>query len=183
MLCSFKDCDRPARTKGLCMGHEGQIRRGLELSPLKWKRREKGSEINFVFDEVYCPRFDLNGPCQVYKGAKYNGYGRAWNGKRNVLVYKYLWEKKNGEIPDKLVLDHQCCNRGCCNIEHLRLVTRKVNSTENIFGHPWQLGKAKTHCKRNHEFNEVNTRYTNGRRVCKICEYNNQKIRLKRKKQ
>lgn len=34
MKCSFKECDRPARAKGLCGGHYQQHRRGQPLRRL-----------------------------------------------------------------------------------------------------------------------------------------------------
>ena len=36
--CSFPDCGSPANVRGLCNGHAEQVKRGLELRPLKRKR-------------------------------------------------------------------------------------------------------------------------------------------------
>ena len=68
-----------------------------------------------------------------------------------------------------LVIDHICRNRSCVNPEHLRLVTTKVNVTENslsIQAH----NSAKTHCKNGHEFTEKNTIIANDNsRQCRTC--------------
>lgn len=90
---------------------------------------------------------------------------------KTVLVHCYVWERLVGPIPDGMVIDHQCRNRACCNIDHLRVVTPKQNVTENIVGCNWQLNAAKTHCKRVHEFTPENTRSQNGGRgrFCKTC--------------
>lgn len=41
----------------------------------------------------------------------------------------YVWEREHGTIPEGLELDHTCYNRLCCDIKHLRLVTRGENSS------------------------------------------------------
>lgn len=134
------------------------------------KRRRRGSPPDIKFDVAPCPRADLKGPCHVFRGGKHRGYGRVWCGK-NTLVHVYVWEQTHGPVPGGQVLDHQCRNRACCNVEHLRVVTRKTNVRENVVGHPWQLGRAKTHCKRGHELSGDNMRMNaSGSRVCKTCE-------------
>lgn len=143
------------------------------------KRRVRCSPPVIKFCESPCDVAGLIGSCHVYQGGKFNGYGRVWDGKRNALVHKYVYERVNGPVQSGMVLDHMCRNRACCNIDHLRVVTRKVNSTENIQGHPWQLGRAMTHCKRGHEFNSENTRIRDsGSRVCKVCEKQNRINRM-----
>lgn len=74
------------------------------------------------------------------------------------LVYK-------GEIPDKLVLDHLCRNKGCVNPDHLEAVTDRVNVVERGFG-PTAINAKKTHCIRGHLFTGHDNR---GRRICAKC--------------
>lgn len=39
--CSFDDCDRPKKTRGLCDGHYTQLIKGKELAPLRWRRKAR----------------------------------------------------------------------------------------------------------------------------------------------
>lgn len=132
-------------------------------------RRRRLSPPQILFDEAPCPRPDLEGPCHIFRGGKHRGYGRVWNG-RNMLVHVYVWQLKNGPVPVGMVIDHQCRVRACCNVNHLRLVTRSVNVKENVKGHPWQLGRAKTHCPRGHRYSPGNTMFdARGCRGCREC--------------
>lgn len=142
----------------------------ITLAPGR-QRRKRLSPPVIRYVEQPCSVPGLEGPCHIFQGGTFNGYGRVWDGKRNALVHKYIWEKRYGPVSPNRVLDHKCRRRSCCNVQHLREVTRKVNSTENIVGHPSQLGKAMTHCKRGHEFSADNTRKDRrGCRLCRTCE-------------
>lgn len=96
-----------------------------------------------------------------------SGYGQVrWNGKQ-VQVHRLVWEWVHGPIPDKMVLDHvECRNRRCANVDHLRLVTKRVNDTENRI----HASSARTHCPKNHPYDAENTIITKrGWRVCREC--------------
>lgn len=67
-----------------------------------------------------------------------------------------------------MVIDHICRNKKCVNPEHLREVSVSTNNTENSIG-MGAINKAKTHCKRGHEFTEENTRCYRGLRSCRKC--------------
>lgn len=170
-ICSFPQCGRKMKGNRLCSGHWKQVSEGKTLTPLYATQRPKGTPPRLEFDEIPCPRSDLNGPCKIFRGHKTNGYGQTTaNGKKHVPVHRYVWEQANGPIPDKMDIDHQCRNRACINVDHLRVVTRQVNITENIVGAAWQKQKAKTHCHRGHEFTEENTLIDRGHRICKACK-------------
>jgi hypothetical protein len=139
-------------------------------------RRKNGSAPRIVFDKVPCARPDLEGPCHIFRGkSERTGYGQVWVEGRMKDVHRYVWELAYGPIPDGMVMDHQCRVRRCCNVKHLRVVTRKVNATENVVGQPWQLNRAKTRCPKGHVYSLSNT-YTDkiGRRTCKACRRNSQ---------
>lgn len=143
------------------------------------QRRLRGSDPDIKYKEVPCGVSGLVGPCYQFTGATHRGYGRVWNG-RNMLVHVYVWQEAKGPVLSGMVLDHRCRNRACCNVNHLRVVTRKVNSTENVEGAQWQLNKAKTQCPRGHEYSESNTRVlSNGGRQCKAC--NRERMRRRSK--
>lgn len=81
----------------------------------------------FRFEE--CPVAGLHGDCVNYYGrTNANGYPTAYIDGFSRLLHRYVWEVSVGDIPDKLVLDHLCRNRRCCNPRHLEPVTREENA-------------------------------------------------------
>lgn len=169
-MCEFPGCGKSHEAKGLCHSHYRQLCKGKKLAPLHSTKREDGTPPRIEYREVPCLVSGLIGPCHEWTRSKNNGYGHMNFNGRTVKVHRYVWELVNGPIPDGLVIDHQCRNRACCNVDHLRVVTRKVNVTENVVGISWQLMSEKTHCKHGHPFDEENTRITtDGSRVCREC--------------
>jgi hypothetical protein len=149
-------------------------------------RRPNGSPPRVIYDEVPCPVAGLVGPCHVFRGAKVGlGYGNFQGpyGK-TVLVHRYVWAQANGSIPDGLEIDHMCRVKACCNVNHLRVVTHQVNSTENS-NSVGAVNKVKTHCPSGHAFDATNTRINRaGSRVCRIChrQHNYRSLQKKRGK-
>lgn len=148
-------------------------------------RRPAGSPPVIAFDEKPCSVPGLVGPCHIFRGAKIgNGYGNVGygGGKKSVLVHRYVWERDVGPIPPGLEIDHRCRVRACCNVKHLRVVTHKVNTTENSDS-VGAKNKVKTHCPRGHEFTPRNTRInTAGSRVCRPCHRDRENARNQRKR-
>lgn len=117
-------------------------------------------------------KVDKDGPngCWLWTGAKFsNGYGcitldrdeEGWH--HTTTPHRFAYELVVGPVPEGLVLDHLCRNKGCCNPAHVEPVTQKVN-VHRAGGAP------KTHCKRGHEWTPENTRITrNGTRNCRAC--------------
>lgn len=171
-ICDFPDCGRPVLSRGLCSGHYQQKSKGKPLIPVFSKKRPDGTPPRIEYREVPCLVPGLIGPCHEWTGYKSDkGYGSVGIGNRKtMLVHRYVWELANGQIPDGLVTDHQCRNTACCNVNHLRIVTNKVNTLENSFSTS-AINAAKTHCKRGHPFDEANTYVgNNGSRHCRKCQ-------------
>jgi hypothetical protein len=56
-----------------------------------------------------------------------NGYAVWFDGHKQTLAHRFLWERLNGKIPKGMTLDHLCRNRKCVNPDHLEIVTRGEN--------------------------------------------------------
>ncbi|MEN9449735.1 MAG: hypothetical protein RJA83_349 [Pseudomonadota bacterium] len=119
--------------------------------------------------------------CWEWQGNIFYGYGRFSFKSKAFLAHRCSYYLFNGELLDSLVIDHMCMNKKCVNPDHLRQVTRTLNTLENS-GSMSALNSKKTHCKRGHEFNEENTRYSaHGSRTCRKCA-NKHSISGRRKK-
>lgn len=55
------------------------------------------------------------------------GYGRVRHGDRTRFAHQVEYEKRNGDIPEGLELDHLCRNPPCVNPDHLEPVTHAEN--------------------------------------------------------
>lgn len=130
-------------------------------------------QSRIAYDEVACVVEGVVGNCHVCRLVDNgDGYCQVKIGGRfgrKVLVHRWIYEKEVGVIPDGVVIDHHCRNRKCCNVLHMRLVTRRVNALENSKSVA-ALNLAKTHCAKGHAYDESNTkRLKSGARKCRIC--------------
>lgn len=95
-----------------------------------------------------------------------NGYGKFFAyGK---LTGAHQWSF--GWIPDGLVIDHLCDNRGCVNPEHLAATTQQGNILRGTS--PSAENARKTHCPAGHELageNLAKTHLARGSRQCRLC--------------
>ena len=126
-------------------------------------------------------KIDKSGICWEWTGSKNNGgYGLFGLNYKMRSAHRVSYEIKWGKIPDGLVINHMCRNRGCVNPDHLEVVTQKVNVQKGLAGFKTGLkNRAKTHCPQNHEYTPDNlTKQNNNKRNCKAC--NNDRIRARR---
>lgn len=102
-------------------------------------------------------------PCLEWTGARTaGGYGVTRINGTLLYVHRIAYEAKHGKIPTGLVIDHRCRNRACFEDSHMDVVTSAENTRRG--------GNAiKTHCNRNHPFDEKNTRVRKGKRYCRRC--------------
>lgn len=182
--CTFPMCPKSRYAKQLCVGHYYQKLNGKELAPLKHKRKRGSCPLQNI-KKVKCNSPNVTGPCHIaYLYQKDNkGYIRFQFKGKMVRSHRYIWRIKRGKIPKGFGIDHQCRNRACCNIKHLRLVTHTVNALENSIS-PFALNAQKTHCKRGHKFTEENTyaKPNSKSRECKTCKADYSKERYERSK-
>jgi hypothetical protein len=122
---------------------------------------------------------DVNGPgdCWLWTGhLGGGGYGAFSLGRRDnkkIKAHRYAYETLVGPVPEGLELDHLCRVRHCVNPDHLEPVTRAENIRRgDAPAVNSARGKAMTHCKRGHPFDDENTYYPPNRpetRNCRAC--------------
>ena len=100
-----------------------------------------------------------------HKSYRENGYGQTFFQGKVTKAHRVAWIKANGEIPEGMVIDHMCGNRGCVNVKHLRVVTQQ----ENIMAGKWNRDNRDA-CSKEHPNTPENTMVRkNGKRECAEC--------------
>ncbi len=123
--------------------------------------------------ERFWVKVDLTGDCWEWTASKNKkGYGRFRFQGETRLAHRVAYEMIVGPIPFGLTLDHLCRNHGCVRPEHLEPVTQRVNVERGDgLAALARTHISKTHCPKNHPYDEGNTRVTKqGWRRCRTCE-------------
>lgn len=116
-----------------------------------------------------------NSGCLLWEGAcSTAGYGVIGRDSKLFLLHRVVWEETNGPIPNGMHVCHRCDVPGCVNIDHLFLGTPRDNALDMVAKGRARGGgyfnTAKLQCKREHPFDEANTRMVNGKRQCRQCD-------------
>lgn len=178
--CSYPGCDRSVKAYSLCQSHRNRQIAGSIDRPIR-KKRKNGSQPIFTLVDAECEVEGLAGSCMEVPGNPKEYVYCTYRG-RTFIAHRFLWEGKFGKIADGMVIDHVCRNRRCLNLNHLRVVTVKVNNTENVVGSGWQVMAAKTHCPKGHPYSPENTRTKSGSRQCRTCGRDRDRERYRRLK-
>lgn len=112
---------------------------------------------------------DAPGGCWQWTGYLMpNGYARITIDGERQYAHRVAYEAFVARIPDGLVIDHLCRNRGCVNPAHLEAVTQRINV---LRGKSHAADRARqTECLRGHRFDAANTYMAgNGTRKCRHC--------------
>ncbi len=122
------------------------------------------------------------GDCWEWTASLSHGYGQFWiqgaNPQRQ-KAHRVAYEMIVGPIPEGLQIDHLCRNRACVNPSHMQPVTRRENL---IRGNGFAgLNDRKTHCPRGHEYIPSNTILWQGKRKCRSCDNDRQRLRKRAK--
>jgi hypothetical protein len=110
-------------------------------------------------------KFTVGDGCWEWTGSrKQSGYGNFYVDGKIEIAHRVLYELMVGEIPEDLVMDHLCRNRGCVRPDHLEPVTHAENMR--------RAGEALVACRNGgHSYDEVNTRIgKTGKRFCRACD-------------
>lgn len=78
---------------------------------------------------------DETGCIEWVKSAVFNnGYGKISTTREigPVRAHRLSWILVNGAIPDGYILLHSCDNPKCCNVEHMRVGTKKQNTADML---------------------------------------------------
>lgn len=97
------------------------------------------------------------------------GYGVMSFQNHTVGAHRLAWEAWHEQlVPAGLYVLHHCDNPPCIRPDHLYVGTPSENMFDKVAKgrHP---GRAKTHCKWGHSFEDHAWIDKNGRRCCRIC--------------
>jgi hypothetical protein len=87
-----------------------------------------------------------------------HGYPTTSRGKGTCyLVHRLAWEDAYGEIPAGMEIHHECENKLCVNVDHMRLITRREHNLIThgkercVHGHAKTRGAPCRECARLHQ--------------------------------
>lgn len=151
------------------------------------ERRRQNFDLDDITPERFWTKVQKGQSCWEWLGSKTpNGYAqfhvRLRDGRWSSTVgHRIAYEWEHGLIPDGVVLDHLCRNRGCVNPAHLEAVDDRTNILRGT-GFAARHAR-KTHCPAGHPYSEKHSYIDKrGMRHCRTCDAIRQRAaRLRRR--
>lgn len=136
-------------------------------------------------EELFWAYAHVKPGCWDWLGSDRSGYGRLWQPgvRKHLRAHRFAYQLLVGPIPDGMVLDHLCRNKGCVNPDHLEPVTQSENIRR---GTRWQgtpTASTSEHCAWWHSRSPENVVVDSlGRLLCRECQHEySRRSRLRRK--
>lgn len=115
--CAIAECGSRAISRGLCNKHY-----------LNERRRGRLPVLNKSTEDRFWEKVDKTQDCWVWTAAsKPAGYGEFYFAGQVGYAHRYAYERFIGPVPDGMVIDHKCRNKGCVRPDHLHAVEFAVN--------------------------------------------------------
>jgi hypothetical protein len=131
----------------------------------------RGETISDARLEKLVRRIDVTGFCWLVKTSKGHLYAELKLNNKPVPFHRFMYEWLTGKaLSPEVTLDHLCRITNCVNPDHLEETDLNTNILRSFCASA--INARKTHCKRGHEFNDVNTRFypQTNKKKCLICE-------------
>ena len=128
--------------------------------------------MNIYLERLRARSTEVPSGCRVWTGPlDRDGYGSMHFQGKYQYVHRVVWQIEHGPIPPGMEIDHVrdrgCRYRNCVNIDHLEVVTHRVNTLRSAA--PSAINASKTHCCNGHPFDAANTYWRLGKRSCRAC--------------
>ena len=127
-------------------------------------------------------------PCREWQGCTdQDGYGSRGHLERfktqrvhSQIIEMIGTDQYGNPLEAGEIVMHKCDNPSCYRYDHLVVGTKAENAADSV-AKGRHTEAAKTHCKRDHPFDEANTRHYRGKRICLVCERERKARRAKKK--
>jgi hypothetical protein len=169
--CAVEDCTAPYHCQGYCRIHY-----------VRWKKYGDPHWItprNTYMRPSASTRFwrhvDISGgpdACWPWTAStSHRGYGQFHFEGKNIGSHCFAYWELVGPIPEGTELDHVkargCIGPSCCNPAHMEPVTHRENILRGDA--PSAHSARQTHCIHGHPFDDANTYWWRGSRLCRTC--------------